>query len=171
MPPKKPKDKVVIVPSNQGEMGAVILGFASALLACNVRKPTEDASEEACATAGAAAAGAAAEEPPTKKARPPPTKFLVFSGDTRITGQHALQLRQASRLLDTSADNWEVSRLLQGYVTLARSQLNDLDPSISAEAAVKDCLRRGLRDARFTYRLVQWDGMPDVESLMAAARV
>lgn len=165
MPPKKSKEKVAlpgITPSNQGEMGAVFLSFASALV---THSSPEGANEEASATAGAAA-----EQLPAKKMRPTPANFLVFPGDIRITGQQAAQLRQASRLLDACADNWEASRALQGLVTLARNQLKDDDENVSDEAAVKHCLKRGLRDTKFAYRQVQWDRMPDVEALMVAAR-
>jgi hypothetical protein len=119
---KKTSAKVVlpgITPSNQGEMGAVLLGFASALMS---NSSMEDAYEKAPATASGAA-----EESPVKKQRKTPANYFIFPGDRRITGQHVVQLRQAIRVFSACADNWEISRHLQGLAALAQNQLKDAD--------------------------------------------
>jgi len=160
---KKTSAKVVlpgITPSNQGEMGAVLLGFASALMS---NSSMEDAYEKAPATASGAA-----EESPVKKQRKTPANYFIFPGDRRITGQHAVQLRQAIRVFSAIADNWEISRHLQGLAALAQNQLKDADVKKSDASAVKRYLHIGIRDIRIAYPHAE--GMPDVEYLMRAAQ-
>jgi hypothetical protein len=106
----------------------------------------EDAYEKVPATASGAA-----EESPVKKQRKTPANYFIFPGDRRITGQHVVQLRQAIRVFSACADNWEISRHLQGLPALAQNQLKDADVKKTDASAVKRYVQIGIRDIRIAY--------------------